>query len=234
MSVVLVGVATDSDNTSNCPPIFENGSFEYIPIPEQYETTETATFQSEGFDEYLTHVVHSGQETTAFDEVPIHHDPNFESLTFGDPGKSRSNLLSLQEDDVLGFYSGLTPPGQFRPKHRYLIGYFVVDSVVDFNSLDKTKLEEIAEKNRDNAHIKRFAASENRRHLSELVIVRGKRPGGLLDRAIKLSGGRPDAPNYYFHDQWIDAWNPSTEYLGGRKPVITSNITKHEFLASIE
>ena len=234
MGLVLVGIAADSDNASNCPPIFENGTFEYIPIPEQYETTETATFQSEGFDEHLTHVVHDGQETAAFGKVPIHHDPNFESLTFGDPGKSRSKLLSLEENDVIGFYSGLTPPGQSRPKHRYLIGYFTVDRVIDFNSLDKDALEQEVERNRKNAHIKRYLASRDQSHLSDLAIVQGKRPGGLLDEAIKLSGGRQDAANYYFREKWLDAWNPSTEYLGGIKPVITSDVDKQEFLASVE
>lgn len=234
MGLVLVGIAADSDNASNCPPVFEDGTFEYIPIPDQYETTETATFQSEGFDEHLTHVVHDGQETEAFGEVPIHHDPNFESLTFGDPGKSRSKLLSLEEDDVLGFYCGLTPPGQSRPKHRYLIGYFAVDRVINFNSLDEDALEREVERNRDNAHIKRYLASRDQSHLSDLAIVQGKRPGGLLDEAIKLSGGRPDAANYYFREKWLEAWNPSTEYLGGIKPVITSDIDKQKFLTSIE
>ena len=234
MSLVLVGVAADSVNTSNCPPIFDDGSFEYIPIPEQYETTETATYQSEGYNEYLRYVVHDEQETTAFDQVSIHHDPNFDSLTFGDPGKSRSKLLSLQENDVLGFYCGLTPPGESRPKHRYLIGYFVVDLVVDFDSLDEDSLEKEIDRNRDNAHIKRHLTSHDRRHLSNLVIVTGRRPGGLLNEAIKLSGGRPDTPNYYFKDRWVDTWNPSTEYLGGIKPVITSDIDKDVFLESIE
>ncbi|NHN60475.1 MULTISPECIES: hypothetical protein [Halorussus] len=234
MSVVLVGIAADSDNTSNCPPIFEDGTFEYIPIPEQYETTETATYHSEGFSEYLSHVVHREQETTTFDEVPIHHDPNFETLTFGDPGKSRSKLLSLSEDDVLGFYCGLTPPGYSRPKHRYLIGYFTVDRVIDFNSLREAEIENEVENNRENAHIKRYLASRDPRHLSDLVIVQGKQPGGQLDEAIKLSGGRPDASNYYFREKWIDAWEPSTEYLGGIKPVITAAITKNQFLNSIQ
>lgn len=234
MSLVLVGVAADSDNTSNCPPIFNDGTFEYIPIPEENETTETATYRSEGFDEYLSYVVHHDEKTDAFDEIPIHHDPNFESLTFGDPGKSRSKLLGLSENDVLGFYSGLTPPGQSRPKHRYLIGYFVVDRVVDFNSLDESEVKSEVEQNRNNAHIKRYLTSHDPRHLSDLVIVQGKQPGGQLDKAIKLSGGQPSEPNYYFREKWSEAWEPSTEYLGGIKPVITADITKTQFLNSIE
>lgn len=234
MSLVLVGVAADSDNTSNCPPIFEDGSFKYIPIPEQYETTESATYQSEGFDVHLSHVVHQEEEMDAFDEVPIHHDPNFESLTFGDPGKSRSKLLSLREDDVLGFYCGLTPPGQTRPKHRYLIGYFVVDRVIDFDSLDESEVGDEVKRNRDNAHIKRYLASRDPRHLSDLAVVQGKRPGGRLDEAIQLSGGRPEASNYYFREKWVEEWDPSTEYLGGIKPVITADITKSQFLSSIQ
>jgi hypothetical protein len=233
MSLVLVGVAADSENASHCPPIFDDGTFEYIPIPEQHETTETATYASEGYDEHLSYVVYDGEETSAFDDVRIHHDPNFDALTFGDPGKSRSKLLTLEAGDVLGFYSGLTPPGQSRPKHRYLIGYFVVDRVVDFDSVGENRPADVVERNRSNAHIKRYLASNDARHLSNLVIVRGKTPGGLLDRAIKLSGGRPEARNYYFREEWIDSWNPSTEYLGGIKPVITSDIDKPDFLESI-
>lgn len=234
MSLVLVGVAADSDNASNCPPIFEDGSFEYIPIPEQYETTEVATYQSRGFDTHLSYVVHHDEETDAFDEVPIHHDPNFVSLTFGDPGKSRSKLLSLSEDDVLGFYCGLTPPGKTRPKHRYLIGYFVVDRVIDFNALDESEVEDEVERNQNNAHLKRYLVNRDPRHLADLAVVQGKQPGGLLDEAIKLSGGRTGAPNYYFREKWVEEWDPSTEYLGGIKPVITADITKSQFLSSIQ
>ncbi|MFC6954904.1 hypothetical protein [Halorubellus litoreus] len=234
MSLVLVGIAADSQNASNCPPIFEDGRFEYIPIPEQYETTETATYASEGHDDHLSYVVYDGEETASFDDIRIHHDPNFDALTFGDPGKSRSKLLTLAHDDVVGFYSGLTPPRQKRPKHRYLIGYFVVDRVVDFNSLDEEQILAEVERNRQNAHIKRYLSSMDRSHLEDLVIVQGKRPGGLLDNAVKLSGGRPDASNYYFETEWLDAWKPSTEYLGGIKPVITADIGKADFIESLE
>lgn len=54
-----------------------------------------------------------------------------------------------------------------------------------------------------------------------------------MDEAIKLSGGRPDAPNYYFREKWLKAWEPSTEYLGGIKPVILSEMSKEAFLDSI-
>lgn len=233
MTLVLVGIGADSRNTSNCPPVFEDGSFEYIPIPEQHETVERATFASEGFDEYLNYVVYDGKETDSLDRVAIHHDPNFEEMTFGDPGKSRSKLISLEEDDILAFYSGLTPPRQSKPKHRFLIGYFAVDRVIDFNSLERKMLEHEIETNKENAHIKRYRQNNDPRHLSDLVIVQGKEPGGLLDKAIKLSGGRPDAPNYYLSERWLDMWGPSTEYLGGFKPVIKSDITKETFLESI-
>jgi hypothetical protein len=233
MSLVLVGVGADSDNASTCPPIFEDGTFEYIPIPEQYESTMTATFASAGFSEHLEYVVYDGDRTDKFDEVKLHHDPNFDSLTFGDPGKSREGLLSLNPGDILGFYSGLTPPNQAKPKHRYLIGYFTVEKVIDFNSLDEAALELAMEQNSENAHIKRYMAGNDVGHLSDLVIVRGREPGTLLEKAIKLSGGRPDARNYYFQDKWIEAWNPSTDYLGGRKPVIRSDISQEEFIESI-
>jgi hypothetical protein len=214
--------------------VFDDQTFEYIPIPEQYETTETAMYESEGFDEHLDYVIHDDEETDSFDEVRIHHDPNFDELTFGDPGKSRKGLLSLEEDDILGFYAGLTPPGQTRPKHRYLIGYFIVDRVVDFDALDGEALEREVERNKANAHIKRYLKRRDSRHLADLVIVQGRNPGRLLDEAILLSGGRPDAGNYYFREEWLSTWNPSTEYLGGIKPVIRSDISKEAFLDSIQ
>lgn len=234
MSLILVGIGSDSKNASNCPPIFDDGSFEYIPIPEEHETSETATFENEGFDEHLDHVIHDGEKTDDLDRVHLHHDPNFEELTFGDPGKSRSALLSLEPDDILAFYTGLTPPGQTRPKHRFLIGYFTVDRVVNFRSLKRDLLEREIELNKGNAHIKRYLKRHNQHHLENLAIVQGKKPGGLLDEAIKLSGGRPDAPNYYFREKWLKAWEPSTEYLGGIKPVIRSDISKDAFLDSIK
>lgn len=105
--------------------------------------------------------------------------------------------------------------------------------MVDFRSLEGDELEREIEFNKGNAHIKRYLERHNQHHLEDLAIVQGKEPGGLLDEAIKLSGGRPEAPNYYFREKWLKAWEPSTEYLGGIKPVIRSNISNEVFLESI-
>lgn len=47
--------------------------------------------------------------------------------------------------------------------------------------------------------------ANHRKAPARVVQQQGKTPGGLLDRAVKLSGGRPDATNYYFAMEWLDA-----------------------------
>jgi hypothetical protein len=228
MTVVLAGVGADSTNLGALGPLYEDGTFEYVPIPEKTrETTEPETLGSwplrgdDGVAADLTtriepQPIRGGEESVTGDDLvnwPLHHDPNFEALTYGEHRSSGyvSRLRALDPGDVVGFYAGLRRPGGGRA-HRYLIGYVTVDRV------DVVTPEQPLEDRRailashpENAHAKR--ARDGELYLEKpVVLVDGREPGGLFERhPIRLSDYYVKSGNvqaqYYLRERVESAWN---------------------------
>lgn len=181
MKAMLLRVGIDKGCGGALSPIFDDGSFEYIPIPEfDHDTKEIRTYQNT-----------SGRKNRPFSDflppkicnAKMHFDPEFETFTYGDPSSKRNWLLKLDKNDLLVFYAGLTPhENDNYPNALYIIGYFVVEQVTDFNTLSKEETLKFCNIYCENAHIKR------KEDLKDLVIVVGnKRKSKLLDKAIIIS-----------------------------------------------
>lgn len=227
MTVVLAGVGADSTNLGVLAPLYDDGRFEYVPIPEKTrETDETATLGSwelragDGTAADLTtrispQPIGDADRTVSGDALeswPFHRDPNFEALTYGEHRTSGyvSRLEALEPGDVVGFYAGLRRPGGDRA-HRYLIGYFTVDRVdVVTPDMPRTERERILAAHPDNAHAKR--ARDGECYLEKpVVLVDGREPGGLFDRhPIRLSDYYVKEGNeraqYYLREEIADQW----------------------------
>jgi hypothetical protein len=272
MTVALIGVGADTTNAAPTPPVYPDGTFEYVPIPEALGsegTAETATFGSRP----LRHG--EGSLADALDSVtprptdgptlrgqaladwPLHHDPNFEALTYGEttsrPAYTKL-LASLEPGDAVAFYTGLCdgdPDGDACNRqgysHRYLIGYFTVREVVDFGAIEHdgdavsfTELpsdeqRSLMDAHRENAHAKRFRASGTINDGDGLVIVDGREPGGLLDRAVRISQHHGGA-HHYLSDDWQERLDPApggnpdrNAYLGGIKQAHRMRISADGF-----
>ncbi len=228
MTVVLAGVGADSTNLGDVAPLYDDGRFEYVPIPEKTrQTAETETLGSwdlradDGVAADLTsritpRPVHDGRETVAGDDLeswPLHRDPNFAALTYGEHRTSGyvSRLRALESGDVVGFYAGLRRPGGNRA-HRYLIGYFTVDEVAVVGpETPPAERAAILEAHSENAHAKR--ARDGNLYLEKpVVIVDGREPGGLFERdPIRLSDYYVKPGNeraqYYLREAIADEWN---------------------------
>ena len=242
MTVLLIGVGADTTNTRPTPPIYSDNRFEYVPIPDPHESTEAKRYGNttlhhrdatlaEAFERVYRHEVWHRD----FSAVPLHHDPNFEALTFGDPKKTRSQLLRLDPGDVLAFYAGLVREGDSTPIHRYLIGYFTIASITDFDALSPARLDDALDTHYRNAHVKQYRASENEERLAGLVIARGyeNEPGRLLDRAVRISERRENG-HYYVTDDWRSFLDPSSPYLGGFKNPIRCAVSPTAFVDRVE
>jgi hypothetical protein len=201
MTVVLCGIGCDTTNAGQVAPLYPDGRFEYIPIPEKTpETEETTTYGTWDLRrggvaaDRLSAITPdpSGGTTIRGDTLrdwPLHHDPNFEALTYGEhrPNYLR-RLRRLDPGDVVGLYAGLRPPGGERA-HRYLIGYFTV-SAVDVIPPDASREEATAvfDGHPENAHTKRARAGGRYYDEETVVIVDGCEPGGLFERdPIRMS-----------------------------------------------
>lgn len=256
MPVLLVGVGADGQNVRPRPSVGERGRFEYVPIPEKSrETAETRTFGtmerrcSDGTLADTIERIKPHAEADWIDdertirEWPVHYDPNLDALTYGEGGKDQ-NVTAIEEQlgegDVLGFYTGLDTGGRM---HRYLFGYFTLaaDPIVITDDTPRAVERDILDAHGANAHAKRFAANgelyafdpTKPRGASRVAIVDGREPGGLLDRAVQLSGPH-EAGHYYVSEECVAALSPNTTYLGGFKNPIRCDISPAAFVDFVE
>ncbi len=271
MTVLLLGVGADSTNSEPTPPVYPDGRFEYVPIPEARGpsgTVETRTYgntdlrhRSGSLADYLDCIRPRpwGERNPEFtgDQLadwPLHHDPNFEALTYGETtsrGAYTKRLRSLDEGDGVAFYTGLRD-AETGYRHRYLIGYFTVAAVVDCQHLDRgdesaclsdlsaAAQNRLMDRHRENAHAKRFLATGQVADDDGLVIVDGRKPGGLLEQAVPISehGG---GGHHYLTDDLQERLAPEpggnpdrNAYLGGIKPAHTLRISVEEFRRIVE
>ncbi len=216
MTVVLCGIGADTTNCGRVAPIYEDGSFEYIPIPEKHrDTAETATYgtwelrYADGVAaDLLTSIIPQPTDGTRIRAAdlrrwPLHYDPNLDALTYGEhrPGYV-TKLQTLDSGDIVGFYAGLRGPDKAQA-HRYLIGYFTVETVETIPpEASRADARAVFERHPENAHAKR--ARDRRRHYDDetVVIVQGKEPGGVFDRVpLRLSkyyiADGNERPQYY-------------------------------------
>jgi len=179
--ILFLRVGIDKGCGRALAPLFSDGSFEYVPIP---ESAEDAGALGVRFGDIPAR---SGGSVAQF--VPkrfrdgyAHHDPEFETFTYGDPTRNkRSQLLRLSTNDLLIFYAGLEPKGFEGEDALYVIGYFTVKTVHEIPDGPVWPPPEF-ERLRNNAHLRRAVPD------SGLVIVEGDRVGSrLLDRAAPLS-----------------------------------------------
>ena len=186
MKGLLLRVGIDKGSGGCVAPIFEDGSFEFIPIPEFRATTEKRV--------YANMIGKSGRRIADFVPSKIkyshpHYDPEFETFTYGDPTKTkRSQLKKLSPGDLLIFYTGLKPPdGKDKPR-LYVIGYFEVEKVYDFEEIED--YDSVFRAIPNNAHSKiYFRLKELGVDFKDknLVIVKGNPDSSkLLTKALPL------------------------------------------------
>lgn len=190
---MLLRVGIDKGTDGCLAPLFEDLSFEYIPLSEvDSNTEEKRTYRDvigrmgESMATYLPEKVKNRK---------MHLDPEFKTFTYGDKGSKAKWLKKLDLDDLLVFYAGLTPyNNESYPEALYIIGYFTVAEVIDFDKISGKKKEEYCKKCFNNAHIKR------KDDLDGLVILRGhENKSKLLEKAILISEPRLNKIDRKYH-----------------------------------
>jgi hypothetical protein len=255
VTVLLCGVAADTGNVDPVPAVDDAGRFEYVPIPEKGPVRGAPTFgdidrrYGEGTVADLLDRVRPNSAGPWVDDPagvraqPVHRDPNFEALTYGEHRPAYvAGLAALDPGDVVAFYAGLRSPATDEI-HRYLIGHYAVAepaTLLEPDAPRRATADALAD-HPENAHARRFAgngalyyhdpAFEGRR--SRVAIADGRAPGGLLERAIRLTDRR-DGPAYYMADEVAAALSPEQGggpgiYMGGIKPAIRCGVDGERF-----
>ena len=165
-------------------PIFPDGTFEYVPIPDDpSRASERSLF-------FRDIPARTGGSIDRFvparhKDRPAHYDPEFDTFTYGDPARNkRRQLLRLDEGDMLVFYAGLRPREENQGSKLYIIGYLTILQVHAITSLGPWPPPEY-QNLWGNAHIRRNSCDKN------LVVVEGNpTTSRLLIRAVPLSDSR--------------------------------------------
>ena len=188
MKGLLLRVGIDKGSGGCLAPIFEDKSFEYIPIPENRATSETRLYANikgitgRTFSEFVPEKIRLSHP---------HYDPEFVTFTYGDPTSPKRNQLSkLAPGDMLIFYAGLKSIDDDKSR-LYVIGYFAVEEKLDFRDFSKDDYPNIFNRLQNNAHSKiYFRLQELNVDFSEkdLVIVRGNpKISKLLKKPLLIS-----------------------------------------------
>lgn len=200
MQALLLRVGLDHGSGGGLAPIYEDGPFEYIPIPESYETTQQQTFDEVTTRDGRPYAEYVGSNNEA---SPLHLDPEFKTYTYGDPTRKRSQLAELTEDDLLIFYAGLQPEDSESHPRLYVIGYFTVDTVHKLDDKTPTERAELFDQLSDNAHVKRTKLTPASKHPDQdayPVIVEGKvNQSRLLEKARPLTDAYVSGTNQQYH-----------------------------------
>jgi len=208
--LLRIGVDLTGINTGGFHgPIFEDGSFEFIPIPylladESYaktvygQFTYGKTIDRKADKPFITYVTNAKIRGMLYDAF-MHPDPDFLNSIYGDiaktdkmwPIRKAASLVNLKPGNLLVFCASLDP---FRTdkyeRALYVIGYFLVEKVYNFQQLTSEERWETVLKFREaNPHCVNVESSEmNEHYIKNLVLVEGdKNTSTLLKKAVQLT-----------------------------------------------
>ena len=103
--MLRIGVDTGSGGING--PLFQDGSFDYIPIPDNYGIDERTYGNTTNLKERKLVEYFPKSRRNVMANKSIHFDPEFTTYTYGDPTPPKAGLRHLEEGDMLIFYCGL-------------------------------------------------------------------------------------------------------------------------------
>ena len=190
MAMVRVGIDTGSGGIHG--PLFLDGSFEYIPIPDGFgldQRTYGSTVGRHG--KPLIDYFPQARQAKVRDQS-IHFDPEFTTFTYGDPTRPKSGLRRLERGDMLVFYCGLRGWDLQSEPALYLMGYFEVSAAGRANDFGRGEVQALFG---ENFHVRHPSIYHTQ--ASNLVLVKGSPRSRLLNKAVLMSAvgqdrsGRP-------------------------------------------
>lgn len=204
MKALLVRIGVDQAYGCWNAPVDADGRFVYVPIPEKRGTRFHPGLERH-YGEVLPALERfcSERDGDLFAklcfprdllEYPMHLDPDFECLTYGDVGGRRgAEMVNMTEGDLLVFYGGLRPVHLCEHKLIYaLMGMYVVQEVLPVASV-------VPERWYENAHVRKTTRGKTD------IVVRAKLDvSGRFDRCVPIGEYRNGA--YRVRQNVLDAW----------------------------
>ena len=197
--IVIINVGANTHHSGLISPLYEDGSFFFMPIPEEGEKPDANKDLFPGCPKLPTYKDFIKDQKVwqyirdRYLEKRVHNDPEFKTFTYGDnpktiaKGKAANlkNHLWKDEGDLLFFFAGLTSIRNSEKTddyHFYFIGFFeICDILEDVTKMpSKDKLEIFGE----NAHIKRGQANPD--FFNEFWVWKGSNNSQLFSKAVSF------------------------------------------------
>ncbi len=181
----MLRIGIDSGSGGMQGPLFRDGSFEYIPIPDRFGGTgvdERAYGNTTGVKGRQLVEYFPESRRAAMAAQPIHFDPEFTTYTYGDPTPPKAGLRRLERGDLLILYCGLEGWDIASAPALYLMGYFEVEAAgtaADFGDQETRRLFP------HNFHVRHPPVFAQQRR--ELVLIKGSEQSRLLTKAVRIS-----------------------------------------------
>jgi hypothetical protein len=185
MRVVLLRVGIDTGCGGIHGPLFADGSFEFIPIPDRFrgKGIDKRTYSSTpGKDGRSLAYYFPKARRERMSCQSLHFDPEFDTFTYGDPTLPKASLRRLDGGNLLVFYAGLKGWDFDCLPALYIIGFFEVAWAGLANSFSRAELAGIFQNNFHVMHQDIFEDQQDR-----LVLVKGSANSRLLSKAVKIS-----------------------------------------------
>jgi hypothetical protein len=182
VKIALLRVGVDSVCGGMQGPLFRDGSFEFIPIPDDRMLDGRTYGNTIGRSGRTFVEFFPSRRQTRIAVQPMHVDPEFETFSYGDPTPPKRGLRHLEKGDLLVFYAGLEGFDFKSPPALYIIGYFEVEVAGLATSLSDSQIRRFFDMN---FHVRHRALFEKQK--PELVLVKGGKGSRLLKKAHLLS-----------------------------------------------
>lgn len=185
---VLLRVGIDSGSGGIQGPLFSDGTFEFICIPDRKAVSDHKYGNCVGKNGIPHSDYFPAGKRNRIADQHVHLDPEFETFTYGDPTTPKRSLRTLEPGDLLVFYCGLqrwnAKTGWYRKDRPalYIIGYFEVAIAGMAKQFGvKTLRSEFG----NNFHVHYPSVFKSQRE--QLVLVKGGPESRLLKKASQIS-----------------------------------------------
>ena len=182
MKVAMLRIGIDSGSGGIQGPLFQDGTFEYIPIPDGFGKDERTYGNSTG--RHGKRLVEYFPETrqAKITNQAIHFDPEFMTFTYGDPTPPKAGLRHLGQGDMLIFYCGLEGWNFKSWPALYLMGYFDILTAGRAGDYSENEIETLFG---ENYHVKHRDIYDRQKR--DLILVKGSSKSRLLNKAVCIS-----------------------------------------------
>src|SRR3990172_7931476 len=180
VAMLRIGIETGSGGIHG--PLFDDGSFDYIPIPDGFGIDERTYGNSTSLKERKLVEYFPESRRLAVANRSIHFDPEFATFTYGDPTSPKAGLRHLEKGDMLIFYCGLEGWDRRSEPALYLMAYFEVLVAGRPDDLGDQETHRLFE---NNFHVRHQRVFDRQR--ADLVLVKGSECSRLLKKAVCIS-----------------------------------------------